>query len=142
MVSAAPLRIIVIHNRAVTARRAPMIQLVRRFAEGVKQRRRFELAVVFVLGLLGAAMSGTGPDPNYVRVEGPSHTSTQETARVVSVVAVAARVPARGPLVARAARAPRRALRPAPPPFAPPPSGRLARLPARVRGPPSSIGRR
>lgn len=116
-----------------------MIQLVRSFAEGVKQRRRFELAVVFVLGLLGAAMSGTGPDPNFVRVEGPSHTSTQETARIVNVVAVAARVPARGRKLDVAPRAPRQRLRPAPPAFAPPPAGRLARLPARVRGPPSPI---
>jgi hypothetical protein len=114
-----------------------MIQFVRTFTEGVKQRRRFELAMVFVLGLLGGVMSGTGPDPNYVRVEGPSHTSTQETARVVRVVLAAARVARTVRPLATSPAAPRHHARLLPPAPRPVRSGRVARLPARVRGPPS-----
>jgi hypothetical protein len=114
-----------------------MIRFVRTFAEGVKQRRRFELAVVFVLGLLGGAMSGTGPDPNFVRVEGPSHTSTQETTRAVSVVIVSARVARRARLLSTPPATSRRVVRLRPPAPTPVRTGRVARLPARVRGPPS-----
>jgi hypothetical protein len=114
-----------------------MIRFVRTFAEGVKQRRRFELAVVFVLGLLGGAMSGTGPDPNYVRAEGPSHTSTQETARAVHVVVAAARAARRARPLATPPPAPRPETRPCPPAPRPARSGQADRLPARVRGPPS-----
>jgi hypothetical protein len=117
-----------------------MIQLVRTFTEGVKQRRRFELALVFVIGLLGFAMSGTGPDPNYVGVQGPNHTTTQETTRAVRVVIVAARVARRAQVVAPPATPARQGdHRPRPPAPAPVRSGRVARLPARVRGPPSPI---
>ncbi len=116
-----------------------MIQFVRTFAERVKQRRRFELALVVVLGLAGFAMSGTGPDPNFCRVLGPSHTSTQETTRVVRVVVVAARLARRPRVVALAPTRPATIhVRLTPPAPAPAPFGRLARLPARVRGPPAT----
>ena len=114
-----------------------MIHFVRTFAEGVKQRRRFELSIVFVLGLLGFAMSGTGPDPNFKAFAGPSHTTSQETTRAVRVVIVAARAVPRSRVIARRVARPRRDARPSPPAPAPVPSGLVARLPARVRGPPS-----
>ncbi len=118
-----------------------MITFVRTFTERVRQRRRFELAVVLLLGLAGLVMGGMGSNRNRVDVYGPNHSGTQETRRVVRQVVVAARAAARAPITAfpplpRHAR-PRvtRVARPAAAAL----HGRQDRLPARVRGPPAAI---
>ena len=116
-----------------------MIQLVRSFTERVRQRRRVELALVFLLGLAGAAMSGTGPDPNFCRVQGPSHTATQETTRIVRAIDASARAARRARVVELASSPPHPRVLPlsAPPSSPTPRIDRFARLPGRVRGPPA-----